>query len=88
MSAQMAEAHRRWNGVGFDDQTSTDTLDCADAAAERKSLATLQACLAREGYQLRRAGPGFLLIDPIGRTRALATMQEAQGALDKIGGVQ
>lgn len=48
--------------LGSKDQVTTDSADCAEAAAERKRVATLTALFALHGAQLMpAAGGGYSL---------------------------
>ena len=88
MSVPKTEALAAGAAQCFGDPTNTNKADCARCTAERKGLATLQALWALQGHQLRHVNDGFLLIDPVGRSRSLPSMQAARVALEQIGGTQ
>ena len=88
MSPQKTEAHAVAAAMGFGDQTSIDTANCACFAAERKSLTTLQAYFALEGYALHRTEDGLLLVDRVGRARQLDSVDLARQVLSEIRGVK
>lgn len=89
MSAEQTEALSRANGhQGFGDQTSIDTGHCADLLAARKPFATLQAGFALEGYELHRTDDGLMLVDRVGLTRYLSSVDQARLVLAEIGGAR
>lgn len=59
--------------------------------AERKSLRNLrdlQARFALLGLALHRTDEGFLLVDSVGRARALREVEQAERLLEDLGGAR
>lgn len=64
-------------------------LHSPQAEAERKSLRNLrdlQARFALLGFALHRTDEGFLLVDSVGRARALREVEQAERLLEDLGG--
>ena len=89
MTPLKTEALSRANGhQGFGEQTSIELDHCAALLAKDKPFATLQAGFALEGYELHRTVDGLLLVDRVGRTRHLSSVDQARLVLAEIGGAR
>ncbi len=62
--------------------------DCASAVNLRKRLATLQAELARRGYELKRTDSGALLIARWGLSRELRDVAAVEDFARQVGATQ
>ena len=55
---------------------------------ERKSIRGLQARFALLGLALHRTEEGLLLVDSVGRARALRAVEQAEQVLEEMGGAR
>lgn len=70
---------------GHQDEAHRDSPHRND---ERKSFRSLQARFALLGLALHRTEDGLLLVDAVGRARALSAVDQAEQVLADLGGAQ
>ena len=69
----------------FDGQGKADTPNCTDTTVERKRFATLQAELARSGYEVRQGADGALLIIRWGLVREVCGIDAVERFARQVG---
>lgn len=69
----------------FEGQGKADTPNCTDITLARKRFATLQAVLARRGYEVRPGAGSALLIARWGLVREVRGIEAAESFARQVG---